>query len=249
MNAGLMILGPNGSGKTKIAFELARRHGGEIINLDRTYLYRGFPVTTGLQDTLQETGVPRHLYEILPPEEKSFPAEVFSQMVAQKRQEILSRGALPIAEGGSSVYVPALLELNANQKSFRHVIGLRFAEGYDIATKYRARIDRAFDEGLAEELSANAARYEASYLIRECHFAVPTVRYLRGELSLKAAKEEILRRCLEYHDSQLGHFLNYPGVQWVEVSDFSETLRRVEEVIDSKITSLSSAARKEALFL
>ncbi len=58
----VIIVGPTGVGKTKVAFELARRVGtGEVVNLDKIYTYRGFPISSGLSDTIKEKGVKRHL--------------------------------------------------------------------------------------------------------------------------------------------------------------------------------------------
>lgn len=211
MKRRIMVIGPNGVGKTKFAYELARKNNGEIINLDRTYLYKGFPIATGLYDTLKEKGVPRHLYEILEPQEESLSKECFSEVVSGKIEDIISRGKFAVAEGGSTVYVPNLLKNNY----FDQVIGLRFPENYDFKSKYKSRIEQAFTDGLSEELRKNISLYENSFLIKECHFAVPTIRYLRGKISLAAAKEEILLRCTAYHDRQMKLFLQFPNINWV----------------------------------
>ena len=226
-----MIIGPNGVGKTKLAYELARRNNGAIINLDRTYLYKRFPITTGLQDTLSEQGVPRHLYELLEPDEASYSAEDFTALVDQSSGAIQASGCLAVAEGGSTLYVPHLLKLNAQSKRFKHIIGLRFPQQYDVASKYRQRIDQAFEEGLPEELAANLQIYRNSFLIKECHFAVPTVRYLDGHLSLRDAKEEVLQRCLDYKDRQLKLFEGYPEIRWVDVAEYSEFYQELASVL------------------
>ncbi|OQW51514.1 MAG: hypothetical protein A4S09_09800 [Proteobacteria bacterium SG_bin7] len=214
----VMIIGPNGVGKTKMAYDLARKCSGEIVNLDRTYLYKGFPITTGLQDTLKEKDVIRHLYELLEPFEESPPAARFAGSVLNAAQDIIGRGWVAIAEGGSTVYVPYLLEMNAKQRFFDQIIGLRFPEGYRIESDYRARIDQAFDEGLVEELNAGLSKYHESFLIKECHFAVPTIKYIGGEISLADAKEEILIRCLAYQKRQLSLFSKYSQVNWIKIS-------------------------------
>lgn len=218
MKNAIMVIGPNGVGKTEFAYEMARRYNGEIINLDRTYLYRGFPITTGLQDTLRERGVKRHLYELLDADQASFTADTFSEMVAHKINEINSAGRVAIAEGASTLYVPRLLDLNAKKTIFKNVIGFRFSADFNIEAKYRKRINQAFHNGLADEIHSNLAQYENSFLIKECHFAVPTVKYLKGDLDLEQAKEEILFRCLDYKNQQLELFSRYPQIQWFDVS-------------------------------
>lgn len=217
MTQAILIVGPNGVGKTKFAFDLARQQNGEVINLDRTYLYKHFPITTGLNDTILETDVEKHLYEVLEPEEESYPAEEYIQLVLQKIEEISAKGKLPIVEGASTVYAPALLEKNAHERIFKHVLGFRFGTSFDIAAKYTHRINQAFNDGLTTELTANRTKYRNSFLIKECHFSVPTIKYLDGEMSLETAKQEILERCLDYKDRQMEIFSFFSNIEWTTV--------------------------------
>jgi tRNA A37 N6-isopentenylltransferase MiaA len=228
MNTGIMIIGPNGVGKTDFAYDLARQNNGEVINLDRAYLYQGFPITTGLQDTLRQQGVRRHLYEMLEANEPSFAADDFVDMVINSSSEILKRGCVPVAEGASTLYVPALLEADSKSKIFKHIIGLRFPKGIDIKSKYRARIEEAFKSGLVEELSSNLHCYENSFLLKECHFSVPTVKYLKGLITLNEAKDEILERCLEYKDRQLQLFAKYTQIQWLDAENAREKISSLD---------------------
>lgn len=230
MKKAVMIIGPNGVGKTKISSELARRYNADILNLDRAYLFKYFPITTGLKDSLKEEGVRRHFCEILEPHEKSFEPSDFEQIIAKKRYEL--QNEFVIAEGASTFYVPELLKNNRETKLFSKIIGLRFSAGFDVETQYRIRIDQAFEDGLIEELQANMTKYQESTLIQECHSAVPTIRYLNGEISLADAKDEILERCLKYKDHQLHLFSEYPEVQWVEVSDLKTAFKEVESLAE-----------------
>jgi tRNA A37 N6-isopentenylltransferase MiaA len=231
MRKNVLIIGPNGVGKTKVAYELARRHGGEIVNLDRTYLYRGFPITTGMQDALIEQGVPRHLYEELEPDQVSYSPNDFSRLVFEKHREVLARTNLCISEGGSTLYVPHLLELNRNLQVFTHVIGVRFQLEYDVCGKYRRRIDQAFKDGIVEELKENLKTYQSSYLILECHFSVPIIPYLLGERDLHETKKEILARCLAYKDRQMSLFATHKDIQWVEIKGDASDYQLVESLV------------------
>jgi tRNA A37 N6-isopentenylltransferase MiaA len=245
MTKSIMIIGPNGAGKTKIAFELARRLGGEIVNLDRTYLYKHFPIVTGFQDTKQERGVKRHLYEILEPEEPSFSAADFAKLLIAKKNEIQERGMFSIAEGASTHYVPELIKLNRTQRLFDLIIGVRFPEGEDPSSKYRKRIGQAFDDGMVEELIGNMNLYEKSYLIKDCHAAVPTVDYLRGACTLEEAKQEILRRCLKYGDYQLSLFSGLEDVRWIEGGEVARAVETIVRLIQNDLVAdLNKAATK-----
>lgn len=216
MSRAILVIGPNGVGKTKFAYNLARRSGADVINADRAYLYKNFPITTGLQDTLTEQGIHRHFYELLDPEEESYPASLFTKMIVDKSKEVFSFGKDVVIEGGSTVYVPHMLEFNEKQKIFDKIIGLRFAKNEDITTKYKNRIEQAFANGLAQELILNMVKYKKSYLIKECHFAIPTIGYIEGILTLEQAKDEILQKCLLYKDRQLEIFSKFSDIEWID---------------------------------
>src|SRR3989344_3752226 len=91
-NNAIAIIGPNGVGKTAVAFEIARRIGGEVINLDKIYTFKGFNVSSGLSDTLKQKGVKRHLYEILEPDQKIIPPEDYAKMVYATCTQIIFQG-------------------------------------------------------------------------------------------------------------------------------------------------------------
>ena len=80
----ITIIGPNGVGQTAIAFELARRLGGEVINLDKIYLFKYFPISSGLSDTLREKDIQIHLYELLEPDQDIIPGNVYAEMVRER---------------------------------------------------------------------------------------------------------------------------------------------------------------------
>ena len=227
----VMIIGATGSGKTKIAFELARRRKGEIVNLDRAYLYRGFRIATGLQDAIKEHGVKRHLYELLDPIEPSFPPAQFIQLVEHTVKQVESFNRLAIAEGGSTQYIPALLEQNSQRKIFKHVLGIRCHLTDEHIQKYILRIEQAVDDGLVQEIAANMKAYQESFLIQECHGAIPIVKYLEGRISLQQAKTEILERSLAYKTRQSAMFERLPGVQWIDSENTEDAVRAVESLI------------------
>ena len=90
------MVGPTTVGKTEVAFEVARRRSGQIINGDRFYLYRGFEQSTGLSDELNEPDVRVHLYQLLEPTQRPYKAGRYIRRVKQAASSILSQGDLPL---------------------------------------------------------------------------------------------------------------------------------------------------------
>ncbi|MFH1758900.1 MAG: isopentenyl transferase family protein, partial [Pseudomonadota bacterium] len=62
----LVILGPNASGKTRVAVQVARALKGEIISADSRQVYRGMDIGTG-KDLEEYGSVPYHLIDIVDP--------------------------------------------------------------------------------------------------------------------------------------------------------------------------------------
>ncbi len=53
-----VIAGPTASGKTAIAIELARQHGGEIVSADSQQVYRHFDIGTAKPSAEELAAVP-----------------------------------------------------------------------------------------------------------------------------------------------------------------------------------------------
>ncbi len=103
-----VIMGPTASGKSALALELAGRLGGEIISLDSMQIYRGLDCGTAKPSTEERKRIPHHLIDILEPAERS---DLFTiaELAEKAVSEIRSRGKLPIAAGGTGLYVRAFV--------------------------------------------------------------------------------------------------------------------------------------------
>jgi len=67
----IVILGPNASGKTRMAARLAKDIGTEIVSADSRQVYRGMDIGTGkdLSDYVVDgVGVPHHIIDIVDPD-------------------------------------------------------------------------------------------------------------------------------------------------------------------------------------
>jgi len=105
----VVLTGPTASGKTAIALDLARRHGGtEIINSDSLLVYRGMNIGTAKPTAEEIAAVPHHLIDVRNPDEP-FTAGDFIRAVESALGDIQARGRQALIVGGSGFYLKALL--------------------------------------------------------------------------------------------------------------------------------------------
>ncbi|MFZ1198698.1 MAG: tRNA (adenosine(37)-N6)-dimethylallyltransferase MiaA [Desulfobacterales bacterium] len=95
-------------GKTAAAIAAAEVFGGEIISADSMQVYRFMDIGTAKPTARERDRAPHHLIDILDPDE-DFDAARFSQAARAIAADIGRRGAVPIAAGGTGLYIKALL--------------------------------------------------------------------------------------------------------------------------------------------
>lgn len=104
----IAIAGPTGSGKSRLAIDLALRLGGEIVNADSQQLYRGLEVATAKPTRAERAEVPHHLFDLAEPGD-GYDAARYVEAADAAIAAIASRGRAPVLCGGSGLYLRALL--------------------------------------------------------------------------------------------------------------------------------------------
>ncbi|KAL6537936.1 hypothetical protein OROHE_012223 [Orobanche hederae] len=104
----VVIMGATGSGKSKLAIDLASHFPIEIINADSMQVYKGLDVLTNKVPLHERKGVPHHLLGIISPNVE-FTAKDFRDYAIPLIDEICSRNCLPVIVGGTNYYIQALV--------------------------------------------------------------------------------------------------------------------------------------------
>ena len=105
----IVILGPTAAGKTKLAIELAKQIGGEIISADSMQVYRGMDIGTAKPTMEERQGIPHHLIDVRDPDEEWTVADFVSETI-RISEDLKIRGKTPIIVGGTGLYLWSLLE-------------------------------------------------------------------------------------------------------------------------------------------
>ena len=104
----LVIAGPTGSGKSALAFRLARDLGGEIVNFDSVQIYRGFDIGSAKPSPEERAVVPHHLFDIVEADQE-FNAADYGRVAREVFADIDARGRRAIFVGGTFFYLRAFL--------------------------------------------------------------------------------------------------------------------------------------------
>ncbi|CAL5403056.1 unnamed protein product [Camellia sinensis] len=100
----IVISGPTGAGKSRLALELAKRLNGEIISADSVQVYRGLDVGSAKPSLSERKEVPHHLVDILHPSE-GYSVGKFFEDARQATRDILNNGRVPVVTGGTGLYL------------------------------------------------------------------------------------------------------------------------------------------------
>jgi len=104
----IIIAGPTGAGKTRVAIEVAERIGGEIIGADSRQIYRYMDIGTAKPTPEERACVSHHLIDIRNPDEDYSAAE-YAKDASATIHAIHTRGKIPLLVGGTGLYIQAVL--------------------------------------------------------------------------------------------------------------------------------------------
>jgi tRNA dimethylallyltransferase len=104
----VLILGVTASGKGRLAFDLARKTGAEIVSVDSMKVYRRMDIGTAKPPKQARRRIKYHLIDVIEPSE-SFSVKAFVDAAGQAIEQIEGRDRPIIGVGGTALYVKALL--------------------------------------------------------------------------------------------------------------------------------------------
>ncbi len=103
-----ILTGPTGSGKSRLALDLAERLDAEIVSMDSMALYRRMDIGTAKPSAEDRRRVPHHLLDVLEPWESANVAWWLAR-AAECCRDIAQRGKRPLFVGGTPLYLKTLL--------------------------------------------------------------------------------------------------------------------------------------------
>jgi tRNA dimethylallyltransferase len=144
----LVLAGPTGVGKTRVAAELARLTPLEVVSADSRQLYRYLNIGTAKPTLEERAAVPYHGLDLVPPTER-YSAGRYAAEARRWIGEIAVRGRMPVVVGGTGFYLRALFEGLFAEPALEPVrrarLGAALASlGRAELARWAARLDPAF---------------------------------------------------------------------------------------------------------
>ena len=103
------IVGPTASGKTELAITVAERLGGELVSVDSRQVFRHCDIGTNKPTAAELRGLSCHAIDVVDPGEP-FTAADYQRVALRAIGEIAERSKLPVLQGGTGLYLRALLD-------------------------------------------------------------------------------------------------------------------------------------------
>ncbi|MBP3314729.1 MAG: tRNA (adenosine(37)-N6)-dimethylallyltransferase MiaA [Clostridia bacterium] len=203
------VVGPTASGKSALALELAKRHGGEIISCDSMQIYKRMNIGTAKPTVAEQSAVRHHLIDIVEPD-VDFSCEDYVAYAHKAIADCVSRGKIPIICGGTGLYLDTLLRGGnsapvADTSAIRAELTARAErEGADAIYAELMRVDRESAEAIHPNNVKRVIRaleiyYSCGVPKSELDRASKQIepRYDANVLMLKYADRDILYRRIE----------------------------------------------------
>ncbi|MFC2062468.1 tRNA (adenosine(37)-N6)-dimethylallyltransferase MiaA [Chloroflexota bacterium] len=105
----VVIIGPTGIGKSRLALHLAQALDGEIVSADSRQVYRYLDIGTAKPTPQEQAQVRHHLIDIMDPGQ-NFSLAQYQQLANEAIRDIRQRRKLALLVGGSGLYIWSVVE-------------------------------------------------------------------------------------------------------------------------------------------
>ncbi|XP_010548779.1 PREDICTED: adenylate isopentenyltransferase 5, chloroplastic [Tarenaya hassleriana] len=194
----VFIMGATGTGKSRLAVDLAARFPAEIVNSDKIQVYEGLGVVTNKVTPEESRGVPHHLLGTVDPN-TDFTAADFAREATRAVESIVERDRVPIIAGGSNSYIEALVNGCADFRLRYQCCFLWVDVSKPVLHSFVSeRVDKMVEMGLVDEVHRifdPSADYSVG--IRRAIGVSELDEFLRSEFDESSGDEENRARLLQ----------------------------------------------------
>lgn len=104
----VVLLGPTAVGKSRIAVQVAKVFGTEVLTADSRQVYRGMDIGTDKPTLDERQGIPHRLIDLATPDE-SFNTGWYRRVALEEIDRLHREGRIPFVVGGTGLYIRTLV--------------------------------------------------------------------------------------------------------------------------------------------
>ncbi|KAM8977372.1 tRNA dimethylallyltransferase [Pelodytes ibericus] len=220
----VVVLGSTGTGKSKLALQLGRTLGGEIISADSMQVYKGLDIVTNKVSADEQRQCIHHMISFVDPLVTNYTVVDFRNKAVALIEDIFSRNKIPIVVGGTNYYIESLL-----WKVLVSPTGMNTTN--DMAENTAAKRKEELEQLDSHELHAKLRDVDPEMAAKlHPHDKRKVARSLQVFEESGISHTEHLRRQREEGGGPLGGALRYPNpcILWLQAD---------QEVLDSRLSS------------
>ncbi|CAG0878502.1 unnamed protein product [Darwinula stevensoni] len=105
----VVVIGATGTGKSKLALEIATKFNGEVISADSMQVYKGLNIITNKVTAEERRLVKHHMLDFLDPLSTDYFVTTFRDRALDIISDLHSQSKLPVIVGGTHYYIESLL--------------------------------------------------------------------------------------------------------------------------------------------
>lgn len=103
-----VVAGPTASGKTRLAIDIAKAVGGEIVSADSMQIYKYMDIGSAKPTAEERSEVKHHLIDFLEPDAE-FSVADYTEAAHGVISDIAARGKIPVMCGGTGLYINSVV--------------------------------------------------------------------------------------------------------------------------------------------
>jgi len=254
----IVILGPNASGKSKLAVSLALRlssgqarkkygiNGAEIISADSRQVYKGMDIGTGKITKKEMQDIPHYLLDVASPK-KRFTVAQYKKLALQSIKKIQRKNKIPIICGGTGFYIQAVADnisipevkpdWKLRAKLEKKSVGELFSELKKLDPNRAKNIDRYNKRRLIRALEIiYKTGKPIQQLKSEPQFEVLFIGVKKSPAQLKKLIHTRLLRRLKQGMIKEVQNLRKSGLSWKKIDDFGLEYRWIARYLQKQIS-------------
>lgn len=104
----IAVVGPTASGKTRLAIDIAKAVGGEIVSADSMQIYKYMDIGSAKPTAEEQSEVEHHLIDFLEPDAE-FSVADYTEAAHGVIADIAARGKMPVMCGGTGLYINSVI--------------------------------------------------------------------------------------------------------------------------------------------